>query len=197
MSKKINKKKVQIVKSDYEKKFSIRELLFFVSACTITVAVIIFVHRLPFLPFYMPRIPFADLYSNKPAFADTFNVFKQLSAENKNKILLIDMRSANDYKEKRFKNSVNVYFPYEPDAKSEHQFVDKVAGMAPKYNQIVLLPYSSASTTADRAYLALTKSGVKKVLISKLGWNEMYSLPNLWIPEEYQKDYPLTVFLDE
>lgn len=130
-------------------------------------------------------------------YADPYGVLKNISTDNKERLLVIDMRSPGDYKERRFKNTVNVYFPYEKDREQEKAFVKNVENEIGAYKQVVLLPYSSMSTTGEDAATLLIESGVENVAIMKAGWNELYSLPGMWIPEEKASELTLPELLDD
>ncbi len=130
-------------------------------------------------------------------YADAFTIIKNVVVTgNKERILLVDMRSKVDYDKNRLKNSVNVHFPYEKDHKGQVAFVKEVKELAKKYKAVVLLPYSSASLTGEDAVRKLKNEGMDNVSLMRVGWNELYNLPNLWIPEDQVEKFNLSTLLD-
>lgn len=157
------------------------------------------VPAMPSMP-ALPKIGVNKSTTNRAApdiqYADPFITMSAIVTADKNAALLVDLRSEKDYANNRFKNSKNVFFPYVDDKEAENEFVNKVKELYKKQQNIVLLPYSTQSTSGERAYRLLQKAGLSRITLMKIGWNEMYSLPNLWIPEEKMPEMTLEKLLD-
>ena len=168
------------------------QIIIFLFTCALTASAIIIYKKSPTLT--VPII--ASTTEREVVYADPYATFKMLTGENKDDVLVVDMRSSKDYERNRFKNTVNVFFPYEKDREKEEAFIKAVEKEAKKHKQIVLLPYSGMSTTGEDAAAILLEAGIENVAIMKTGWNELYSLPNMWIPEEEGGDFSLTKLLE-
>jgi rhodanese-related sulfurtransferase len=167
------------------------QIIIFLFTCALTASAIIFYKKNPTL-----TVPTITSTSEKEVvYADPYVTLKMLTGENKNDVLVIDMRSNKDYERNRFKNTVNIFFPYEKDRDKEKAFIKAVEKEAKKHKQIVLLPYSGMSTTGEDAASILLEAGIENIAIMKAGWNELYSLPHMWIPEEVG-DFSLTKVLE-
>lgn len=164
----------------------LRFLIYFGATCIVTSVVVVAVNKNRFFHIELPALTNKQFSKKATQFqyADPYSTMKALKEGNKEKIMLVDMRSKKDYSSMRYKNTVNIPYPYEKNKAEEKNFVDAVNKQVKRYDKVVLLPYSSASTSGEDALRALTNAGISKALIMRIGWNEMYSLPNLWIPEE-------------
>lgn len=175
-----------------------RPIILFVITCAITTAAIIMLKNKSallslhiFQPTSRQALPRSDLQ-----YADPYITIRGLIGGNKEKVLLIDMRNGHDYNARHFKNTVNVYFPYENDREGERSFVKDVEKKASEFKKIILLPYSSASTTGEDAAHLLIEAGIDNVWVMKIGWNELYSLPGIWIPEDKANTFTLSTILE-
>jgi rhodanese-related sulfurtransferase len=189
-----HKKTAQITST----KSTARFLMHFMVACTITTLAIIMLNKKSAIitQFSKYSVPKRSSQSSGLQYADPYTTIKDLVEGNKGKTLLIDMRSPHDYKARHFKNTVNVYFPYQSDREGEQAFVEAVEKHAPQFKKIILLPYSSASTTGEDAAHLLIEAGADNVWVMKIGWNELYSLPGMWIPEDQADKFTPPNILD-
>lgn len=105
--------------------------------------------------------------------------------------ILIDLRSSESFKEKHVRNSINIPFSGE---KEQDIFISKVEQLD-KSKNVVLLPYSASSISGERAYMALDAKGMN-VALMKQGWNELYNLPNMWVPETEWKSFGLKEWVE-
>lgn len=167
-----------------------KSAILFGSACVVTASVVIaynFRSLLPIFPSTTIRNVNYDIQ-----YADPYVTLKHVLEGNKEGILVVDMRSAEDYKERRFNNTTNIYFPYETDREGEKKFVEQAEKASANFKKVVLLPYSSASTTGEDAARMLVESGISNVFVMKIGWNELYNLPGMWIPEEKASEFTIS-----
>lgn len=109
------------------------------------------------------------------------------SIEKKPTVVIIDLRPARDYKKQHLKASYSV--PYD-----DPLFVDRVQDIV-KNNDGVLMGYSSASMQAEYAAAKLANKGTT-VSVLKLGWNELFNLPQLWVPEHLWGTFTPSDWLD-
>lgn len=116
-----------------------------------------------------------------PVYADAWSILSTLSRSPKESVI-IDLRSKNDYRKIHLQNTVNVPYPYvDADPQSIDAFVKGVEKVS-NGKRIILLPYSTFSTTGTEAAAILMKHGISAEVLS-VGWNELYNLPNMWMPE--------------
>lgn len=115
-------------------------------------------------------------------YSDPYSVMYAVKKHNKN-VVLIDLRTKDMYEKVYVRESENVPFlginMKNKDLEDFNKHVQKVA-----YDkQIILMPYSSSSTSGEEAFYLL-RHKIPHVSVLKIGWNELYNLPNLWLPEE-------------
>ncbi len=108
-------------------------------------------------------------------------------------LVLVDLRPSETFAERHVKNSVSIPFP-DSDEKGKQQFVKKIAEVA-KGKAVVLLPYSAASTSGEQAYTLLDDEDID-VSLMKQGWNELYNLPNIWVPEKEWQTFTLQKWVE-
>lgn len=115
---------------------------------------------------------------------DPYRVLIGLS-EGREDIILVDIRSEKAYDVKHIKNTYNAPFLDEKGSYNS-SFVKNIASIQKRAGgskKLVLLPYSYYSTSGKEAILQLEKNSISAELLN-IGWNELYNLPNMWVPEE-------------
>ena len=124
--------------------------------------------------------------------ADPYSVISAV-IQGEDGLVLIDMRPADAFSEHHVKYSVSIPFP-DSDEKKQEEFVKSVEAIA-KGKRVVLLPYSAASTSGEQAYALLDKEDIE-VSLMKQGWNELYNLPNIWVPEKEWQSFTLEKWVE-
>ncbi|KXK09253.1 MAG: Thiosulfate sulfurtransferase GlpE [Microgenomates bacterium OLB23] len=168
-------------------------LLLFGISTLLTITTIVVYHLEPVIK--LPESLFTK--ARDVVYADPYLVLSELARNNAQNVLLVDMRSPQDYQARRLKNSQNIYFPYVTNRDEEKEFVKAVEKQSSLYKKIVLLPYSAFSTSGEDAARILLEAGFTNVFVLKAGWNELYSLPNMWVPEEKVADNLLQKLIEE
>ena len=123
--------------------------------------------------------------------ADPYTVISTV-IKNDSEIILVDLRPADTFKDKHVKNSVSI--PFSGSEKESKSFVEKVEQIR-KGKPVVLLPYSAASTTGEQAYILLDDKGID-TSVMKQGWNELYNLPNMWVPEDKWQSFGMEKWVE-
>jgi rhodanese-related sulfurtransferase len=123
--------------------------------------------------------------------ADPYTVISDV-IKNDSEIILIDLRPSDTFKDKHVKNSVSI--PFSGSEKESKSFVEKVEQIR-KGKPVVLLPYSAASTTGEQAYILLDDRGID-TSVMKQGWNELYNLPNMWVPEDKWQSFGMEKWVE-
>ncbi len=126
--------------------------------------------------YFKPRIKNVASFQNSSiSYVDPRDVLKQMMKPSR-EFVLIDLRDKKDFSKAYIKYSVNVPFTQNSDA-----FVERVQEKAGR-KHIVLMAYSSFSTSGEQAVELLKKEGINADLL-KIGWNELYNFPHIWLPE--------------
>lgn len=121
------------------------------------------------------EIPVSD--QSDISYVDPKDVLGSLKKGNGDHMLIVDMRMNKAFVNNHIRGTINI--PFDPIAPAS--FVKKVAQQAHD-KRVILLPYSTFSTSGEQAVEALDKKGIEAHLLT-IGWNELYNLPNLWLPE--------------
>jgi len=188
-----------------------QSIVYFMVSCGITAGIVFGLHVVAdgdFFKFKMPKFnislpSFSDVKKNSVSsvktdnieYADPWLTLEDVFKNKQSTILLIDMRSEEDYKKNSYRRSSHVYFPYGHSPQDEKEFVKKVKEIQ-KGKVIVLLPYSGMSTSGEEAYHVLNKAGMKNVRVMKIGWNEMFNLPHLWVPENQWEKFDVQAYIN-
>lgn len=127
-------------------------------------------------------------------YADAWTVISDIGSGNF-RYTIIDMRSKDDYTKVHLQETVNIPYPYLIDADADtHAFVSAVQKIQ-NSNTLILLPYSMFSQTGIHAQRALKKEGIQSFVLSA-GWNELYNLPNIWVPESSWESFSIIDIID-
>lgn len=162
----------------------VRRVFIFIGVASGVCLLTLFIYKTP--SFDIPRI---SIFQAAPkeiptssnadvSYVDPYDVFNALKKKKAAHLLIVDMRVASEYEKKHIRGTMNIPF----NQVSAVDFVKKVRHKG-KDKRIVLIPYSIFSTSGEQALSKLEKEGVEAHLLT-VGWNELYNLPNLWIPEE-------------
>ncbi len=190
-----------------------REFVYFVLTSGITAGVIVgtvvfFVPHVRNIKLKFPTMNFSRSHDtssqiniegkkiNDIEYADPWLTLSEVWKHKNNNVIIIDLRNEKDYQKHNFKNTVNIVFPYGKQKDEYMVFLQNVKKKAKGYDTIVLLPYSGMSLSGEEAYDVLKKGGLKHIRLLKIGWNEMYNLPNLWIPEHSWGTFTVSTYIN-
>ncbi len=127
--------------------------------------------------------PKATVETAQVSYIDTFIVINSV-VQNKQDYILVDTRDEKSYLKAHIKNSINIPSSSILRKKYNRSSLEDKPGSV----IVVVLSYSMFSTDGELVQKEFAKQGFKSFVL-KAGWNEIFNLPNMWVPEVRQKAF--------